>query len=200
MAENGQFAIHLPLTSARAGAFSTHTADPRFVTLMESIFKTLLSNPGFELINPFLFLTKAEVFGSMPGPLRKAAIVSASCWMISRIPGNKHCGYCIPCISRRIAIEFHNLKFKEYHIDIFKSAITKLDDADDKKRNLTDYLEFITRFSDVTDANRHRLFAQFPELYYTGVESSKVIELYERVARQSLEVINKYPKVKKLLA
>jgi len=63
-----------------------------------------------------------------------------------------------------------------------------------------DYLEFITRFSGVTDANRHRLFVRFPELYYTGADTNTVIAMYERVAKQSLDVLNKYPKIKKLLA
>lgn len=200
MAENGQFAIHLPLTAARVGPFSTHTADPKFVLLMERIFKILLSNQTFEITNPFLYLTKAEVFGVMPAPLMKAAEASASCWMISRTPGNKHCGYCIPCISRRIAIEYNNLKFKEYNVDLFKTDVTKLDDTDDRKRNLVDYLEFISRFFGVTDGNRQILFRRFPELYNTGSDVDKVIKMYERVAVQSLEVLSKYPKVKKLLA
>jgi 7-cyano-7-deazaguanine synthase in queuosine biosynthesis len=200
MAENGQFAIHLPLTAARVGPFSTHTADPKFVKIMEGVLKILLNNPSFEITNPFVFLTKAEVFGVLPAPLKKAAEASASCWMISRTPGNKHCGYCIPCISRRIAIEYNDLYFKEYHVDIFKTDVTKLADTDDKKRNLVDYLEFILRFSGVTDGNRHLLFTQFPELYSMGSGVDQVIEMYKRVAHQSFEVLKRYPKVQKLFA
>src|SRR5439155_6051211 len=35
VAENGQLAVHLPLTTARIGAFSTHTAHPNFLSAME---------------------------------------------------------------------------------------------------------------------------------------------------------------------
>jgi len=199
MAENGQFAIHLPLTAARVGPFSTHTADPDFVRIMEGLFKVLLSNPDFEISNPFLYRTKAEVFAVMPVPLQEAARVSASCWMISRMPEHKHCGYCIPCISRRIAIEYNKLSFSEYFVDVFTMDLSGLDDTDDKRRNLVDYLEFITRFSNVTDATKPALFRRFPELYNMGAKADEVIDLYSRVAAQSLQVLNNYPQVKKLL-
>ncbi|HEY0669943.1 MAG TPA: 7-cyano-7-deazaguanine synthase [Sphingobacteriaceae bacterium] len=199
MAENGQFAIHLPLNSARVGPFSTHTADPEFVALVEKIFKTLLSNPDFKIHNPFLYKTKAEVFSLLPQKLKEEAKVSASCWMISRIPENKHCGYCIPCISRRISLEYNSINFKEYHVDIFKTDINKLSDTDDKKRNLIDYLEFITKFKEVTDANKFELMFEFPELYNTSFDSDDALDLYRRVAEQSFEVLKKYPKMQKLL-
>ena len=41
MAENGQFAIHLPLNSSSVGPFSTHTADPQFIQLIKYAFKLL---------------------------------------------------------------------------------------------------------------------------------------------------------------
>lgn len=199
MAENGQFAIHLPLNSARVGPFSTHTADPEFVEKMEKIFKVLLSNPVFEIKNPFLYKTKAEVFALLPDKLMKVANVSASCWMISRIPENKHCGYCIPCISRRISIEYNSVGFNEYHIDIFKTDINKLSDTDDKKRNLIDYLEFISKFKNITEANKHELKFEFPELFNPSIDFDKAVNLYKRVSEQSYQVLNKYPKVKKLI-
>ncbi len=199
MAENGQFAIHLPLNSARVGPFSTHTADPEFVALVERIFQLLLSNPDFEIKNPFLYKTKAEVFELLPDKLKKAANVSASCWMISRIPENKHCGYCIPCISRRISLEYNNIFFKEYHTDIFKTDLNKLSDTDDKRRNLIDYLEFISKFRNITDANKHELKYEFPELFNPAIDFDMAVNLYKRVSSQSYEILNKYPKVKKLI-
>src|SRR5690606_5716220 len=109
MAENGQFAIHLPLNQSRIGPFSTHTADPEFIHIIEEIFKIVLDNPKFEIVNPYLYLTKAEVLAKLPEGLLKKSYLSVTCWMISRI--QKHCGYCIPCISRRIALEYNNISF-----------------------------------------------------------------------------------------
>jgi 7-cyano-7-deazaguanine synthase in queuosine biosynthesis len=197
MAENGQFAIHLPLNSARVGPFSTHTADPEFVARVQKIFQMLLGNPDFEIHNPFLYKTKAEVFALLPDELKKEAKSSASCWMIQRL--NKHCGYCVPCISRRIALEYNGISFDEYETDLFDTDVSKLEDTNDRRRNLTDYLEFIAKFKDVTDANKYDLRDEFFELYNDAFDFDGAVNLYKRVAHQSLEVFRKYPHVTKLL-
>lgn len=197
MAENGQFAIHLPLNAARVGPFSTHTADPEFVRSVQKIFQVLLGNPDFEIHNPFLYKTKAEVFAVLPDELKKAARASASCWMIQRL--NKHCGYCVPCISRRIALEYNGISFDEYETDLFKTDVSKLEDTNDRRRNLTDYLEFILKFRDVTDANKYDLSYEFVELFNEAFDFDGAVNLYRRVATQSLKVFEKYPHVKKLL-
>ena len=199
MAENGQFAIHLPLNQARIGPFSTHTADPQFVNDAQEIFRQLLSNNAFEIQNPFLYKTKAEVFAVLPVELQKQVHYSASCWMISRVPGNKHCGICIPCISRRIAIEYNDLSFSEYQTDIFNTDLNTLSDSDDKKRNLIDYLEFISKFKKITKVNRNDLLNEFPELYNPAFDKEMALKLYERVSTQSFEVFKKYPQVLKII-
>jgi len=197
MAENGQFAIHLPLNQARVGPFSTHTADPEFLNRAKEIFSTLIENKHFSIENPFLYLTKAEVFKLLPKPLMKAAIKSGSCWKISRTI--KHCGECVPCISRRIAIEHNGIKFDEYVKDVFKSDVSKLSDEDTGKRNLVDYLEFISKFSKLDDATRTELAFEFPELFNSAIDKDKALDLYHRISIQSYEVFEKYPKVKKII-
>lgn len=199
MAENGQFAIHLPLNQARVGPFSTHTADPQFVTDTQEIFRTLLSNPDFAIQNPFLYKTKAEVFEVLPVALKKEVHQSASCWKISHVPGNQHCGFCIPCISRRIAIEYNGIKVNEYQHDIFNTDLNSLKDDDDKKRNLIDYLEFVSKFKKVTKANQNDLLNEFPELYNPAFDKDKALKLYERVSAQSFSVFKNYPKVLKII-
>ena len=111
--------------------------------------------------------------------------------MISRL--NKHCGYCVPCISRRIAIEYNGLSFKEYEIDIFKADISKLGETDDRRRNLTDYLEFVTNFQDVSEINKQNLLDNFPELYNPSFNQTNAIDLYNRVSKQSFLVFKNYP-------
>ena len=68
IAENGQMAIHLPLTTARIGGFSTHTAHPEFVRMMGKLLSTLLDYP-IRIENPFLYMTKAEVVAAVAGGL-----------------------------------------------------------------------------------------------------------------------------------
>ncbi len=197
MAENGQFAIHLPLNLARVGPFSTHTADPEFLALMQKIFIRLLSNPYFEIFNPFLYKTKAEVFALLPDALKKSAKDSASCWMISRL--KKHCGYCVPCISRRIALEYNGISFNEYETDLFEIDLGKLKDTDDRKRNLVDYLEFIYKFKNVTNENKYDLRDEFFELYNPAFDFDNTVNLYQRVSKQSFKVFKKYPEIQKIL-
>lgn len=199
MAENGQFAIHLPLNQSRIGPFSTHTADPQFVQITNDLLKTLLRNPKFDIINPYLYKTKAEVFDILPEVLKKKSNLSASCWMISRIPDNKHCGYCVPCISRRISLEYNNIEFDEYALDIFKTDLNNLSDTDDKRRNIVDYLEFVLKFKDLTDAKKTDLLLEFPELYNSSFNTEYAIEMYGRVSAQSITVFQKYPNILKLI-
>ncbi|MFV1882975.1 MAG: 7-cyano-7-deazaguanine synthase [Balneola sp.] len=197
MAENGQFAIHLPLNQSRVGPFSTHTADPEFVDTFRSLVRNLFNNSDFDLINPFLYMTKGEVFATLPPELQKQAHLSGSCWMISRI--QKHCGYCIPCISRRIAIEHNSLSFDEYQENIFDTDLNKLSDTDDRKRNIIDYLEFISKFKNITPANRTSVLIEFPELFNDSINTDEALKMYERVSQQSYDVFKNYPRIEKLL-
>jgi len=199
MAENGQFAIHLPLNSARVGPFSTHTADPNFVSQAQNLFQIVLRNQDFEISNPFLYKTKAEVFAVMPKKLQREVHISASCWMISHVPGEKHCGVCVPCISRRIALEYNKIKVNEYYTDIFRTDINKLDPENAGRKNLIDYLEFITQFKKVTPQNKASLIATFPDLINPSFDEERAIKMYERVSQQSFEVFKNYPKILSLL-
>lgn len=199
MAENGQFAIHLPLNQSRVGPFSTHTADPQFVDKVKDAFRLLLSNPKFEIQNPFLYLTKAEVIEIIPKAFRGNLKYTASCWMISRIPEHKHCGYCVPCISRRIALEYHGIKINEYDYDLFNADLHSLKNDDDRKRNLVDYLEFISKFKKVTAANKDEIVMEFTEFYNPNIDLGLALQLYERISQQSYKVLNGYPAIKSIL-
>jgi hypothetical protein len=64
IAENGQLAIHLSLNHARVGAFSTHTAHPDVLAMMQHILRTSLA-VTFELLNPYVYRTKSEVIESL---------------------------------------------------------------------------------------------------------------------------------------
>lgn len=197
MAENGQFAIHLPLNQSRIGPFSTHTADPEFVILIQEIFKILLRNTNLNISNPYLYKTKAEVVSILPQKLHDSIKLSTSCWKIQRL--KKHCGFCIPCITRRIALEWNGIPIDDYKVDIFKTDFDKLSEDSYTKRNFIDYLEFVTHFKTVTDKNKKELLNVFPELYNTAFDTDKALELYIRVAKNSFDIFTKYPLVKKLL-
>jgi len=193
MAENGQFAIHLPLNHARVGPFSTHTADPAFLKLVEEIFRLLLASSSFAIINPFLYKTKAEIVSLLPASLKRRCTDSISCWMFSR--KKKHCGECIPCISRRIALEFNGITPDTYATDLFSADIAGLSDGHTGKRNIIDYVEFVSKFRHVTTAQINEISLEFPELLNEAIHREQALDLYRRLALQSFEVFSRYPQL-----
>jgi 7-cyano-7-deazaguanine synthase in queuosine biosynthesis len=197
LAENGQFAIHLPLNSARVGPFSTHTADPEFLATFRDIIRLIMENTHFNIENPFLYKTKAEVVSLLKEPLRQKAKSSISCWMFSR--KKKHCGECVPCISRRIALECNAIKFNEYAVDIFNKDLSKLPADHTGKRNLIDYIEFVSKFNDTGKLAEQNLPFEYPELFNPHIDQEKAIQMYKRLAKESFNIFRKYPKVMSII-
>lgn len=190
MAENGQMAIHLPLNTARIGAFSTHTAHPDVLDSMQTIISTALAGT-YRISNPYVSLTKAEVveriWAAMPG----AVPVASSCWRNARLPeGVNHCGECIPCMVRRIAIETHGDDPTPYARDSFAENFPTLEAQDEARRNLADLCEFSRKFETMSDAD---LMDEWPELHSSIINQSMTINMYRRAAQQTRAVLSKYP-------
>lgn len=196
VAENGQMAIHLPLSAARIGAFSTHTAHPEFLHIVGKFFSDLLSY-AIEFENPFVYKTKAEVVKRVVTEHPDWVPVSVSCWRGSRLGGGvNHCGQCVPCLVRRISLEANGLKLSEYEQDIFNRDVARLPADHDGKRNLVELLEFVHRFS---SENEGAIEHSFPELINQHIDSGKVIAMYKRFAKEASQIIAQYPGVAKLL-
>jgi hypothetical protein len=197
IAENGQMAIHLPLSSARIGAFSTHTAHPEFVGIMSNILSTLLDYP-IRIENPFLYKTKAEVVATAVERHRPVVEATVSCWKASRVSGNlTHCGYCVPCLSRRIALEAHGLTLPEYQRDILNEHVSSLEAGDEGKRNLVELIAFVSSFH--APHPQAELEFMYPELYNEEIDSKLAIEMYRRFAGESFNVFYRYPSVKAII-
>jgi hypothetical protein len=196
IAENGQMAIHLPLSPARIGAFSTHTAHPQFVRLMERFLSGVLGFP-FILQNPFLYKTKAECIATLA--LRYPGMISdsISCWRSSR-QSISHCGECVPCLIRRIALEYHGLKLKEYGRDLLSENIDNLGPEDTGKKNLIELAEFVTWFS--SGHTNAKLMETFPDLVNEDVDMDQAIAMYTRFGGEAMQVLSSYPGVRSLLA
>jgi len=199
LAENGQFAIHLPLSEARVGPFSTHTADPRFIIQMQDMFKTLLNLKNLVIENPFLYLTKAEILQFLPGNLSNQIAQSVSCWKASRISGKTHCGECIPCFTRRIALEHNGVTLDEYDKDVFSSKIGDLSPDDEGKRNMSDFLGFINLYRKIYQSDKKDLLHSFPELLNEAINYDKAVDMYYRMTTQAVKIFKEYPEIKKLL-
>jgi len=191
IAENGQMAIHLPLSAARIGAFSTQTAHPEVLSAAADLFSQLLQSP-IRITNPFLYKTKAEVVhdtvANHAGILRSAI----SCWKASRVPGAlNHCGFCIPCLIRRIAIEHNGAAVNEYARDLLAEDVAALSPDDEGKRNLVELAEFVGLFRG--NRSRAEMELLFPELVTTKFDAGQTIDMYRRFAREAIAVLRRYP-------
>lgn len=187
LAENGQMAIHLPLSAARIGAFSTHTAHPEFIALATDFFCAILNYP-IEVENFYLYKTKAEVVAKLVTHHQEAVRLSTSCWKNARLP--KHCGQCIPCYVRRVALEFNGLHLDEYEEDVFSKDVGQLPQTDEGKRNLMDFLEFACAFRNQSEAE---LIDNYPEIQSDRFEVNQALDMYRRFAQEAYMVLQQYP-------
>jgi 7-cyano-7-deazaguanine synthase in queuosine biosynthesis len=189
IAENGQMAIHLPLSAGRIGAFSTHTAHPDFVQQAAQLFSSIL-DVSLEINNPYLYLTKAEVVARIAAGHSSALKDSVSCWRASRVGSQfNHCGQCVPCLIRRIAFEKNGVILKEYERDLLAEDIPNLPETDDGKRNLVEIIEFSQMFVSATDA---ALEEGFPDLISDQIDKPKAIKMYRRFANEATSVLKNY--------
>lgn len=197
IAENGQMAIHLPLSAGRISAFSTHTAHPEFVSMMSTILSSILSF-SIRIENPFLYMTKGEVIRQIIPKHKDIIEKTVSCWKASRVSQHyHHCGICIPCLVRRIALESNGVSLKEYQTDLLKTDVAKLDADNDGKRNLVELCEFVNMFHE--NYSLAKLQEKFPELVTESFDASKTVEMYRRFSSEALSVFKHYSGIVRLI-
>jgi 7-cyano-7-deazaguanine synthase in queuosine biosynthesis len=196
LAENGQMAIHLPLTPARIGAFSTHTAHPEVLAKAKGFFNDILQT-NLHIANPYVHKTKAEVTKIVWDKLISAIPKTISCWKTSRMVGEAtHCGACIPCILRRIAIESHGADPTIYERNLFTEPFASLGEADDGRRNLADFAEFVVRIERYSEVE---IMTEWPDLYSLQITRSEVIGMYRRACAEARNVLGKYSNLAPIL-
>jgi 7-cyano-7-deazaguanine synthase in queuosine biosynthesis len=149
MFENGILAHNLPFDPYVIGARSTRHAHPTFLELSQELFETLFERK-VTIVNPFQFYTKgfeAErlkeltmAFGRDPSLVAR----TNSCWyfpnMVARLAYSSkrkitHCGGCMPCKIRRLAVCEANLREREpvetqYFVDPLNDPISSKKYAD----------------------------------------------------------------------
>ncbi len=196
IAENGQMAIHLPLTQARIGAFSTHTAHPEVLAKTQDYFRKALGRP-IRIENPYVHLTKAQVTKIVWDKLPLSIPATISCWKTSRLTGGAtHCGACIPCIIRRIAVESHGTDSTAHDRDLFSEVFAALPEDDDGRRNLADFGEFVVRIERYSEME---MMTEFPDLYCPQIEPAKAIAMYKKAASEARNVLARYPNISPVL-
>jgi 7-cyano-7-deazaguanine synthase in queuosine biosynthesis len=196
LAENGQMAIHLPLDSGRIGAFSTHTAHPHVLVAITNLMRSALRTP-LVIENPYVYRTKREVVAPIAIAAPDLIPVATSCWRNSRLrAGVTHCGSCVPCQVRRIAIEGCCPDLTAYGRDLWRERIRELPWDDDGRRNLSELIQFAIQFESLSN---DELTSTWPELISRDFDSVQVINMYKRFAAEAMQVWQGYPEVRALL-
>ena len=198
LAENGQMAIHLPLTQGRIGAFSTHTAHPDILVGMKAFLSEAL-NRSFKILNPYVHLTKAEVVKKVINFSPDMIQVANSCWRSARLGGGiTHCGECIPCFIRRIAIEYLISEDPTaYGKDCWGEEIGQPDPENTGRRNIADLTEFIVR---IERSSTEDIKFEWPELYSRNINDTEVIEMYKRFSKEARTVLSRYSALEPFLS
>jgi 7-cyano-7-deazaguanine synthase in queuosine biosynthesis len=100
--ENGFISINPPLAGNRLGSLSTRTTNPYFLKMFQELLDN--ANIGVSVINPYQLKTKGQMMIECKNQerLKKYASKTTSCGRY-RVHGFKHCGRCIPCLTRRAA-------------------------------------------------------------------------------------------------
>jgi 7-cyano-7-deazaguanine synthase in queuosine biosynthesis len=196
IAENGQMAIHLPLSVARVGAFSTHTAHPEFVHLVGEFFTTLLGFP-VRVVNPYLYKTKGETVAKLVRLHPEVVKLSVSCWRGSRLSRDfNHCGECVPCLIRRVSLEFNGMCLAEYARDLLAMDLNSLQTSDEGRRNVTELAEFAYTFNSRSNAE---IEFHYPDLFSDHIDREQAVAMYRRFAAEAQQVLGNYEGVKRLL-
>jgi 7-cyano-7-deazaguanine synthase in queuosine biosynthesis len=106
--ENGLIALNVPLDAVRVGSHSTHTTHPFYMSRWNELITALEIDA--ELVNPYWDMTKGEMVEKCLNKIVLSEMVPDSLSCSSPSKGrwagkpNAHCGYCVPCIIRRAAI------------------------------------------------------------------------------------------------
>lgn len=108
--ENGLIALNVPLDPLRLGSNSTRTTHPYYMARWNELLVELGINGYIE--NRYWDKTKGEMASNCENKalLRQLAPESLSCSSPTKGRwqglGIEHCGYCLPCLIRRAALEY----------------------------------------------------------------------------------------------
>lgn len=123
MPENGLMALNIPMQKSRIGSLSTRTAHPLYMMNFVKFAQSLTGFSGY-VRNPFLTQSKTDMLRSLDPALHELLRRSISCARPARFNNRRvrHCGYCVPCIHRRIAMMEAGIDSeRDYAFDVFKN-------------------------------------------------------------------------------
>lgn len=197
--ENGTISINIPLDRGRRSSCSTRTTHPTFIKRIQEALSIIgISN---QIYNPYRFKSKADMMIDCFQDASKKAILeslyglSCSCakrghnvfWDKSGLEIHnakiKHCGMCLPCLYRRVALDAVGLDNEAYiGTDVLNGIKYDLDQRNQKRnRDFNALLYFIK------NRMNERIIRQ--ELFLNGVNNTKDLKKYTALAMHSYSQI-----------
>lgn len=187
--ENGVMAIHLPMGEARIGSYSTRTASPQLLDDMGSLASAALEHP-ITVRNILLQRTKPEVARLAADLGHQASLAETiSCWSAGRT--REHCGYCAPCMMRRISCELHGLPDARYRNDPFADDVFLAQNP----RATDNLIHLGSLIRDFRELDDFELELKYIEIFSGGsqMSPSEALALHRRWAEQAAAVLQRYP-------
>jgi len=116
--ENGPLALNLPLSAAMVPTRHAHSA---FLDAVAGLARRAFG-AEIRVVNPFELRTKGEV-SRVFTPNPALALQTTSCWHQQWSGrgaryGHGHCGLCLPCLVRRVALTAAEIAFPPRHFDV----------------------------------------------------------------------------------
>jgi len=196
MYENGIVSLNLPISAQLIGTRASRTTHPQVLKGFGELISLITEKP-FQVENPFLWKTRAEVVRLL-GEAECADLIrfAVSCSHVREMTTlHTHCGKCSQCIDRRFAVLASGYGDYEpsemYKVDLLTGARETLED----RTMLESYVRTAT---DVAKMSEMEFFSHFGEasrvfshLEGTADENAaKILDLHKRHAGQICEVID----------
>lgn len=191
--ENSTISINIPLDKGRRSSCSTRTTHPTFIHRLEEALDAIGINN--KLYNPYRLKSKADMMIDTFSNEDKKKILlhlyqdSCSCakrshkrWWDRRV-GVNHCGKCLPCIYRRVALDAVGLDDPtQIGIDIFNSQHFRVTDHNQQSSSDVRSLLYFLRYRCNSET-----IAQ--ELRLNGINDVEELEDYVRLAMHSYDQV-----------
>jgi 7-cyano-7-deazaguanine synthase in queuosine biosynthesis len=196
MFENGVVSLNLPPVAQVVGARATRTTHPQVLAGFRRLLRNVLCNP-FDVDNPFMWLTKAEIVQRIADNGCSDLIRhTRSCTRVHDMTVmHPHCGRCSQCVDRRFAIIAANQDSEDppeaYGIDLFQG---KRPQGPDQEMALA-YVRSASNVNQMTDVaffahygETSRVVGFFPEP--ADAVGSRIFDLYRRHAATICQVFD----------